>query len=382
MGRHLLSSFPRFAGFMREIAILLVLAALWSATPVRAAGSADAVLAEARAALDNGDAAQARRLVDEELKQPGLKPVERARLLLDRGLAAELTGAHDQALVAFTGAINAHALAPDEQAQALLQRGFLLDSMNRLSEALGDYTAAIRFAPASAKTALNNRANIYRRQNRLKEAKRDYLAALEGANPRPEYPYAGLGQIAEAEGDVETARRYYARAAAANAHYALAIDRLAALGGPPPDSAADTGVIHLRPPGAKPASVDPPVTLKPPAPARAAAPVAEPPIHLHMPRKAARRAPALRPAIGDSAGGNHLVQLGAWRSQDEAEAGWTRAKARWGDALEGLANIIQIADLPGKGRYYRLRVAPGPAGARKLCAILRSRALDCMIVTK
>jgi tetratricopeptide (TPR) repeat protein len=378
---------------MREIAILLVLTALWSATPVRAAGSADAVLAEARAALDNGDAVQVRRLVDEELKQPGLKPIERARLLLDRGLAAELTGAHDQALIAFTGAINARALPPEEQAQALLQRGFLLDSMGRLSDALGDYTAAIGLTPASAKTALNNRANIYRRQNRLKEAKRDYLAALEGDNPRPEYPYAGLGQVAEAEGDVETARRYYAKAAAANAHYALAVGRLAALGGPPPVSAQDPGIIHLRPPGAKPAPVDPPVVLKPPpgmaaGPAATSAspgtrPVVQAPIHLHMPRKPARRAPALRPAIGGDTGPTgRLVQLGAWRTQDEAEAGWTHAKAKSDGALDGLANIIQVADLPGKGRYYRLRVAPGPFGGRNLCEKLRASGLDCMIVTK
>jgi tetratricopeptide (TPR) repeat protein len=360
---------------------------------VRAAGSADAVLAEARTALDNGDAVQARRLVDEELKQSDLKPIERARLLLDRGLAAELTHAHDQALIAFTRAINARVLSPEEQGQALLQRGFLLDSMGRLSDALGDYTAAIRLTPASAKTALNNRANIYRRQGRLKEAKRDYLAALEGENPRSEYPYAGLGQVAEAEGDVETARRYYAKAAAANARYTLAVDRLAALRRPLPDSAEDPGVIHLRPPGAKPAPVDPAVMLKPPsgmAATLAAAsaspgthPVAQAFIHLHKPRTPARRAPALRPAIGgDTASTGHLVQLGAWRTQGEAEAGWTHAKAKSDGALDGLANIIQVADLPGKGRYYRLRVTPGPLGDRSLCEKLRASGLDCMIVTK
>jgi tetratricopeptide (TPR) repeat protein len=368
---------------MRHAILPLILAALWSATPVCAAGSADAVLAEAKAALDNGNAAHARRLIDDALKLNDLEPVQRARLLLDRGLASELTGTHDQALVDFTGAINAKALPAGEQGQALLQRGFLLDSMGRLSDALGDYTAAIGLAPDTAKAALNNRANIYRRQNRLKEARRDYLAALEGDNPRPEYPYAGLGQVAEAEGDVETARRYYARAVAANARYALAADRLAALGGPPPDSVGDPGMIHLRAPGAGPAPVGAPVVLKPPPGMAAARLVAEAPVHLHMPRKPVRRAPALRPAIGSAEpAGGRLVQLGAWRSQDEAEAGWNHAKARSGGALDGLANIIQIADLPGKGRYYRLRVAPGPFGAQSLCEKLRASGLDCMIVTK
>jgi tetratricopeptide (TPR) repeat protein len=371
---------------MRETAILLLLAALWTATPVRAAdSSADAVLAEARAALEDGDAGQARRLADEELKQPGLQPVECARLLLDRGLASELAGDHDQALADFTSAIDIRALPSTEQAQALLQRGFLLDGMGRLSGALDDYTAAIRLAPGSAQAALNNRANIYRRQHRLKEAKRDYLAALQGENPRPEYPYAGLGQIAEAEGDVEAALRYYVKAVAANGHYGLAADRLAALGGPPPEFVSDPGAIHLRAPGAKPFHIDPPVVLKPPpgTPAAAPARVAEAPIRLHMSRRAARGAPSLRPAIDDeNPGDSRLVQLGAWRSQHEAEAGWNHAKARSGGALDGLANIIQGADLPGKGRYYRLRVAPGPFGAQNLCQKLRASSLDCMLVTK
>lgn len=366
---------------MRKTAIaVLSAAAVLAATAVHAVGSADAVLSEARAALDGGDAAQARRLVDDGLKETGLAPVDRARLLLDRGLAFELTGDHAAALVDFTAAINVRALPAAEQAQALLQRGFLLDSQGRLNDALGDYTSVIRLTPDAAKSALNNRANIYRRQGRLKEARRDYLAALNGTNPHPEYPYTGLGQIAEAEGDVETARRYYAKAAAANAHYGLAIDRLAALGGPPPDSVGDPGVVHLKPPGAKPAPVDAPIVLKPPrAPRQATVPV-EAPIHLHMPAKH-RPAPSLRPAIdGGTVAAGSLVQLGAWRSQAEAEAGWDRARRKAGGALDGLANVIQQADVPGKGRYYRLRVAPGPFGARALCDALAGRGLDCLIV--
>jgi tetratricopeptide (TPR) repeat protein len=374
---------------------LFVLGVLFVPRPTvaLAAGSTLAVLAEAQTALDNGDAAQARRLVEEGLKEPGLEPLQRARLLLDRGLAGELLGSHDQALVDFTAAINIHALPVAEQAQALLQRGFLLDSMGRLGPALGDYTAVIALAPDSAKTALNNRANIYRRQNRLKQAERDYRAALQGGNPHPEYPYTGLGQIAEAKGDTEAARRYYAQAVAANAHYAPAIERLDALGGPPPNAVADPGVVHLRPPAAQPASADAPVVLRPPPDVLAAqapgmAPVAavEHPsasIHLHMPRKAApaRAAPRLRPAIdGAAAGGGPLVQLGAWRSRAEAEAGWDHARQRAGGVLDGLSQTIVTADLPGKGRYYRLRVAPGPPGARALCDKLGARGQDCLVV--
>ena len=372
------------------ISVLLALGAMLAVRPThaQASGSAAAVLAEAHAALDSGDATHAHRLADEGLKQPGLEPVLRARLLLDRGLASELMGSHDQALVDFTAAIDTHALPAPEQAQALLQRGFLLDSLGRLHDALGDYTAAINLVPGGAKAALNNRANIYRRQNRLKLARRDYLAALAGSNnPHPEYPYAGLGQIAEAEGDVEAARRYYAKAVSANAHYAPAVDRLAALGGPPPDLVSDPGAVHLRPPGAHLASADPPIVLRPP-PGIAAAKegAAAAPAHLHMPRgKSFPRAhapPRLRPAIDGEASPpkGPLVQLGAWRSRAEAQAGWDHARHRAGGALDGLSGIIVTADLPGRGRYYRLRVAPGASGARDLCARLGARGQDCLIV--
>jgi tetratricopeptide (TPR) repeat protein len=316
-----------------------------------------------RAVLDDGNAAQARRLVDEALRQPGLGPVQRACLLLDRGLTLELVGDHGRALADFTDPINAKALPDAEQAQALLQRGFLLDSMGRLADALGDYSAVIRLAPGSAQAALNNRANIYRRQKRLKEARRDYLAALQGGSPRPEYPYTGLGQIAEAQGDVEAARGYYVKAVAANIHYGPihygpAADRLAALGGPPPDSIMHAGV-RLRPPGARPIPVDPPVALRPPP-----------------------GAPPLRPAINPSMRpGQSMVQLGAWRSRSEAEAAWTQAKDRARGVLDGLVDSIQIADLPGKGRFYRLRVASGPVGAKNLCEKLKAGGQDCMIVT-
>lgn len=371
-----MSSFPRLAGNrpMRKAALTVLLSVLWAGTLARASGSAETVLAEARAALDAGDAVNARRLVDGELKRPGLETLQRARLLVDRGLAFELMGSHEPALVDFTAAIDAHALPIAEQAQALLQRGFLQDSQGRLKDALGDYTAAIRLAPDSAQAALNNRASIYRRQNRLNEARRDYLSALDGDNPHPEYPYTGLGQIAEAEGDVGSARRFYAKAAAANAHYVLAAERLAALGGSP-DAAADPVGGHLRSSGTTPPPVDPPVALSP-RPEGAATPAQAP---AHMPRKA----PPLRPAIeGEPTPAVSLVQLGAWRSRVDAIAGWNQAVRKSGGALEGMVSIIQAADLPGKGRFYRLRVTPGPEGAQALCDRLAEQRLDCLIVPK
>jgi tetratricopeptide (TPR) repeat protein len=363
---------------LAAVASLAALLLVFVAAPAQAADSVAAVLAEAQTALVRGDATTARRLADDALKTPDLGSLTRARLLLDRGLAFELMDARDKALIDFTTAIDTHALPAAEQAQALLQRGFLLDSQGRTAAALGDYTAVIKLTPDHAQTALNNRANIYRRQNKLELARRDYLAALKN-NPRAEYPYTGLGQIAEAEGDTDTARRYYAKAIAANAHYALAINRLAALGGPLPDTPDVQEPIHLHPPPGMVASAPAAFVVAP----AAVSPKA--PIHLHMPaaKKSSghRKAPPLRPAIdGGPDTDAAAAQIGSWRSRAEAETGWTQAVAQAGGALDGLAHTIQAADLAGRGRFYRLRARPGPTGARALCERLRTRAMDCLVV--
>ena len=149
----------------------LVAAAL--AVSAHAAPRTEALIAEIGAALDVGNATQARRLADTALAEQGVTALERGRLLLDRGLAHELLGASQDALVDFTAAIETHALPPDERAQALLQRGFLLDGQNRLEDAAKDYSAAIALKTPVMATAYNNRANVYRRQNRLLDARRD-----------------------------------------------------------------------------------------------------------------------------------------------------------------------------------------------------------------
>lgn len=333
-----------------------------------AAPATDAVLAEIGTALDRGDAPEAGQLAADALAQGDLTALQRGRLLLDLGLAHELQGDQDKALADFTGAIQTHALPVHEQAEALLQRGFLLDGLNRLADAVKDYGAVIALKTANTATALNNRANIYRRQNRLGDARRDYQAALATGSAKPQFPYYGLGQIAEAQKDKEAARGFYAKAVAADPGYGLAADRLAALGGAPQDVLTQPDQIVLHPPGTKPASpaADPPVVLHPP---RSAKPRAKTP---------AKPAPAvLRPALdGPSRGGGPEVQLGAWRSEPEAQAGWEQARRRAGGLLAGLSAHVVIADLPGRGRYFRLRVATGSPD--KLCTGLREAGIACL----
>jgi hypothetical protein len=93
---------------------------------------------------------------------------------------------------------------------------------------------------------------------------------------------------------------------------------------------------------------------------------------------------ALRPALdqsGTSVPGGAEIQLGAWRSAAEADAGWDKAKARAGGALDGLSPRVLVVDLPGKGRYFRLRVRSGVGqSAANFCARLEAKTLACLPV--
>ena len=398
---------PRWIGILAFAALA---ASAWAAA---AAPATPVLIAEVEAALDKGDAPQAASLADAGLKEAGISAAERGRLLLYRGLARELLGAHDAAVGDLTQAIASGALSPQERAEALLQRGFLRDGQGRLDQATADYTAVIAVKDHGLATAFNNRANIYRRQNRLMEAQRDYLAALSAGSGKPQYSYYGLGQIAEAQHDTLMARNCYAKALAADADYSLAAERLAALGGPPEGTIADSDRVTLRPPAPVPASsvlsggfqvategsrnTDDRIVLRPPARRGGAdhvAPRQKP--RAPMAGTATRvstssssdteHGPVLRPALYQtdiapvkSAGAAGEVQLGAWRSQAEAEAGWDKARGAAPGPLGGLHPHIVMADLPGRGRYYRLRVATAPGQSRAgLCDSLVAQGVACL----
>ncbi len=407
------------------IAALLVF--IWPAMAL-ASPATPALIAEVQTALDRGDAMHAANLAEGAIKEPGISATERARLMLYHGLAEELLGVHETATHDFTAALDSHALPPEERAQALLQRGFLRDGEGKLNDAIADYSAVIALHGEGLATALNNRANVYRRQNKLDEAKRDYRAAF-GAGSKGQYVWYGLGQIAEAQKDVTTARDYYARANIVDPNYALASERLAALGGPPDTVVASSQApILLKSPAqptlsaktVQPAGADsPPITLRPaldqaikrPAPAQPAKqvapaesaqqsappPPAAPPaadqIAIQSPPDQPARQPAVEPAANPPAPVQSAqlpapdqstigqVQLGAFRSEAEAKAGWNKAQAQAADLLAGHQPSVVAADLPGKGRYYRLRISPASGvSPRQFCDSLSAKGVGCFPV--
>lgn len=333
-----------------------------------------------------------------------LGDAEKSLRLIQAAHALELSGQQDEALMDYTEAIESHRLDRDTQARALFSRGLLLDGMSRLGDAVQDYSAALSLSPNFA-AALNNRANIYRREGRFTEAGRDYRASLAAGNPQSQYSYYGLGQIAEAGGKVGQAKTFYTKAATADPSFVLAKERLAALEQPEP--------IHLRPPSLKSARAEdsagrpplqPPVPaqtvqLRPPAlkparrettgggpslrPAIAASSAAETarsePPRAPLPTAYDRKSPALKPALDQASPLGAQIQLGAWRSEAEAGEGWNRALKQAGDVLEGFSPHIVAVDLPGRGRYYRLRIAADKEGSKTLCSVLVAKGLNCFL---
>lgn len=79
--------------------------------------------------------------------------------------------------------------------------------------------------------------------------------------------------------------------------------------------------------------------------------------------------------------GSHLVQVGAFRSNEEAAAQWSRMEARLGDFLSGKAPDVERADLGERGIYHRLRIGPfsSSGDARTFCSGLKERGQDCLV---
>jgi tetratricopeptide (TPR) repeat protein len=338
--------------FSAVVGCLLVATALVGATAMASDAAPD------NDVLPAASAAQMLALADKALSAGQLSQEERARNLVRRGLAHEILGDRKNALTDFNGAIAAQALSTAEQADAFYDRGITLDELGRTDEAVADYTAALQLRPDFA-AALNNRGNAFRRLGRLREARADYEQSMRSGNPHPEYPDFGMGQIAEALGQPAAAVEYYRSALAANPQFALAEDRLVAM---------DAGGVATA------ATVDA-------APTRAAR-------HgRRLKGKPAQvadvdAAPLLKPTISDTAApaGGRSVQLGAYRSEAEANDAWNHAQKSAGELLAGRTPNIVAVDLPVKGRYYRLRVSRlDAAEAAHLCASLRARGTGCIL---
>lgn len=88
-------------------------------------------------------------------------------------------------------------------------------------------------------------------------------------------------------------------------------------------------------------------------------------------------APAAKPAVS----GGYVLQIGAYKSQADAEAAWKAYKAKHAALLAGYGDEVQQADLGAKGTWYRLRIS-GFADknmATSLCDRLKTDGGACIL---
>lgn len=96
--------------------------------------------------------------------------------------------------------------------------------------------------------------------------------------------------------------------------------------------------------------------------------------------------PALRPAILPPLPAvtdkGAEVQLGAYRDETVAALEWNRMAGEAPGLFSGLMPEIVVVDLPGRGRFYRLRAGPLAADSpQALCGKLKTRGLACIPVS-
>jgi cell division septation protein DedD len=113
-----------------------------------------------------------------------------------------------------------------------------------------------------------------------------------------------------------------------------------------------------------------------PAPQAAAKPAA--PGAAAMPLKDSTAAASVQPA----AGGAYRVQIGALRSEEDAQKTIAQARRNGGELLARFNIEVKRADLGEKGVYYRVQVGPlaDASAASSLCDRLKDRKVGCMVV--
>jgi cell division septation protein DedD len=83
------------------------------------------------------------------------------------------------------------------------------------------------------------------------------------------------------------------------------------------------------------------------------------------------------PAAASS--GSYVSQIGAYKSQTEADAAWETYRSRHAATLLGYTQDVKMVDLGEKGTWYRLRVGSfaNKGAAAALCAKLTTEGGAC-----
>jgi cell division septation protein DedD len=128
---------------------------------------------------------------------------------------------------------------------------------------------------------------------------------------------------------------------------------------------------------AKPAEAKPVETK--PAATKAPASVAKPVETAALPPPPAAKVEAT-PAAAPVAGGAYVLQIGAYKSQADADAAWKTFKSKHPMAAS-YSEDVRKADLGDKGTWYRLRMGSfgDKAAAASFCEKLKSDGGNCLV---
>jgi cell division protein FtsN len=151
----------------------------------------------------------------------------------------------------------------------------------------------------------------------------------------------------------------------------------------PAPQAAKPAPMKQAPVKQAPASAVSKSALQPPAPAKpASVPVGA---ANSAPRSLALNQPAAAPPVAApapaAASGSYVLQIGAYKSQAEADSAWTVYKGRHAALLSGASSNVQQADLGEKGTWYRLRITGFPSKdvASAMCDRLKADGGSCFL---
>ncbi len=95
-------------------------------------------------------------------------------------------------------------------------------------------------------------------------------------------------------------------------------------------------------------------------------------------------APVVRSTIPVQSDGRYVVQLGAFRSEEQALDSWGKLRNRLPVVMDVTTADVQRADLGAKGIYYRLRAAAfgDRTTASAFCNALKAKGQDCIVVSR
>jgi cell division protein FtsN len=99
------------------------------------------------------------------------------------------------------------------------------------------------------------------------------------------------------------------------------------------------------------------------------------------PKQLAANAPPAPGVQAPAASGAYVLQIGAYKSQAEADAAWNSYKAKHAALLTGYSPNVAQADLGDKGTWYRLRIAGFSSKdvASALCDRLKADGGGCFL---